>query len=104
MSTSNKEQFDLMIRRILGDLIAACPAAVAITAEAYELPKGEHVSDGNGIYASTYYRESPEEKLLTDTLKWLREEGFIRIDNSYGFVATMQALKLASAVPKVISG
>ncbi|MCX2546582.1 hypothetical protein [Pseudomonas sp. COW5] len=103
MSTDNRDQFNLMVLRILTDLVAACPSPVAITAKTYNLPEGEDVSEGEGIYAQTHYRQSQEEQLLSNTLKWLREEGFVRLDNAYGYVATIEALKLWNAVPKALS-
>lgn len=103
MST-NREQFNATSRRILSDLVEACPLTVAITAETYGLPKGENVSDGEGIYASTYYRESNEEEMLNHTLKWLCDEGFARLENPDRYVATLQALKLCGSIPNALAG
>lgn len=104
MSTDNKEQFNLLTRRILSLLVDACPAAIKVTAETFELPKGK-MEDVNisGIYSTGFYSESPEEEFLGSTLKWLQDEGFVRaISNDY-YVATLKTLTLVGAIPNSLS-
>lgn len=103
MSTDNKEQFNLMAGRILSQLVNACPLPVVITAEVYDLPKGEKVTTGSGIYTTHGYRQTPEETLLANTLKWLCDEGFVRVVSTDRYVATMQALRVYGSIPNALS-
>jgi hypothetical protein len=104
MSTVTKNEFNLLTRRIIDILVSACPAAVKITGETFELPKGkmEDVSF-SGLFSSGFYSESPEEEFLGSTLKWLQDEGYIRSIASDHYVATFKTLELANAIPNALS-
>jgi hypothetical protein len=104
MSTDTKTQFNLLTRKIIELLVSACPAAIKITGETFELPKGkmEEVSI-SGLFASGFYSESPEEEFLGSTLRWLQDEGYIRSPASDHYVATLKALTLAGAIPNALS-
>lgn len=99
MSESNREQFNVLTRKILELLIDECPVPVQITAETFGLPKGEYQKTSGIIGA---YQTTPQEDVLRSTLKWLEAEGFVREKGGY-YVATLQALKLYNSVPAAIS-
>lgn len=104
MSIDNKEQFNLLTRKILNLLISACPVPVEITGKTFELPKGvmEDLTV-TGVFSAGFYNESSEEEFLGHTLKWLQDEGFVRAIDSEHYVATLQTLTLAGAVPNALS-
>ncbi|MGH8350850.1 MAG: hypothetical protein ACRES5_30440 [Pseudomonas sp.] len=104
MSNVNKEQFNLLAKKILEILVDACPLPAKITAETLELPKGEYQEGQSSgfISISGSYKSSPEEKMLKSLLKWLVEERFIRAEGDY-YVATLQTLKLYNSVPNAIA-
>lgn len=99
MSDSKQEQFNLLTRKIIELLINECPVAVNITADTFELPKGEFKASG----MIGFHQNSPEEEVLKSTLKWLEAESFIRSEQSGYYVATFKTLKLYNSVPAAIS-
>lgn len=101
MSVDNKEQFNLLTGKILTLLVNACPVPVQITAETFNLPKGEFQKSQGG-FSVGFYSNTPEEAILKDLLKWLEAENFIRERGGY-YVATLQTLKLHNSVPNAIS-
>lgn len=101
MSDDNQEQFNVLTRKIIELLVNECPVPVQITAETFELPKGE-VQRSSGPYAMSFYKNTPQEEVLKCALKWLEDENFIREKGGY-YVATLQTLKLYNAVPAALS-
>lgn len=103
MSDDNKEQFNFLARKTLEILVNACPVPVKITAETFDLPKGENQTSENGFLGkSTFYKSSPDEHVLKSLLQWLEAENYIREKGGY-YVATLQTLKLCNAVPNAIA-
>lgn len=103
MSDDNKELFNLLARKTLELLVNACPVPVKISAETFELPKGERKTTDSGFLGtSTYYIKSIDEQVLSSLLQWLTAENFVREKGGY-YVATLQTLKLYNAVPNAIA-
>lgn len=103
MSDDNREQFNFLARKTLELLVNACPVPMKITAETFELPKGERKTADSGFFGTTtIYKKSPDEQVLSGLLKWLVAENYIRENGGY-YVATLQTLKLYNAVPNSIS-
>ncbi|PIF52742.1 hypothetical protein CLU80_5225 [Pseudomonas sp. 29] len=102
MSAENAEQFNLLTRDILRILIDACPTQVELNAEKFKLEKGSFETPSGFI--GGFYKSTPQEKFLTDTLQWLTAEGYIRAgDHRDYYVATLQTLKLYGSVPNALS-
>jgi hypothetical protein len=103
MSDDNKELFNLLARKTLELLVDVCPVPVKITAETFELPKGERQTSENGFLGTTtFYKKSQDEQVLSSLLQWLEAENFIREKGGY-YVATLQTLKLYNAAPNAIT-
>lgn len=104
MSNDNKEQFNILAKKVLEILVEACPVPTKITAETFELPKGEYqkAETSGFLSVSGFYKDSPEEKVLKSVLAWLADEKYIRGEGDY-YVATLQTLKLYNSVPNAIS-
>jgi hypothetical protein len=103
MSDDNKERFNVLAGKTLALLVGACPVPIKITAETFELPKGERKTAENGFLGTTsFYKKSPDEQVLSSLLQWLEAENYIREKGGY-YVATLQTLKLYNAVPNAIS-
>lgn len=98
MSDSKQEQFNVLTRKIIEFVVNECPVPVQITADTFELPKGEYQASG----MIGFYKNTPQEEVLKCTLKWLEAENFIREKGGY-YVATLQTLKLYNSVPAALS-
>jgi hypothetical protein len=96
MSQSNREQFNLIARKVMVLLIESCPEYRPISAE--------DVGGTSSVYDELkgINQPSASEAFLAATLEWLEEEGFIRGKNQY--VATLKGLALYGAVPNSLQG
>lgn len=102
MSTDNKKQFNELTGKILSILVDACPRQVELDADALQLDKG-FFETTTGIIGG-FYKATPEEEFLADTLQWLTAEGLIRPGNQRDhYVATLQTLKLYGSVPNALA-
>lgn len=96
MSVDNKEEFNVLVGKILRMVVNACPAQVRLNTEVFDMKAGSH--DGQ------YYEASPQEQFLDDTLRWLVSEGYIRGEaNNDCYIATFHALKVYGAIPSALS-
>ena len=102
MSTDNQKQFNELADKILSILVDACPRQVELDANALQLDEG-FFETTPGIIGG-FYKATPEEEFLADTLQWLIAEGLIRAGaQSDHYVATLQALKLYGSVPNALT-
>lgn len=106
MSEDNKAKFNELVGLVLRKLVNACPSNVKLTAATFNLPEGqfeELPEPANVLFDVGNYIPSPEEDMLSETLGWLVEEGFIRRKEGKTYVATLQALKVYGAVPSALA-
>jgi hypothetical protein len=84
-----------VINKILDILTEAFPAPVELSPEHIGMQKGEHDEQGR-------YRRTLGDEVMSHTLSWLEEEGFVRRRGQGIYVVTLQTLQLKGAVPSAI--
>lgn len=93
MSESNREKFNDLISQIMDVLIDSCPVYNSLDPEEFGIQAGEMANNG-------MYNPTDEEAFFNDCIRWLKDEEFIRGDNS--FVVTSYGLEMFNSLPECL--